>query len=102
MRPGSKRWLAVCKTSSPARSRLFPGKRSSGRGEHCCMASKPLRFHPQAEQEYLTALNWYRERSLTAAMSLEGAFDQALERIREAPYRWPVYFKDFRKYTLRQ
>ena len=66
------------------------------------MASKPLRFHPQAEQEYLTALSWYQERSLTAAMSLEGAFDQALERIREAAYRWPIYFKDFRKYTLRQ
>jgi hypothetical protein len=55
------------------------------------MASKPLRFHPQAEQEYLTALSWYQERSLTAAMSLEGAFDQALERIREAPYRWPIH-----------
>ena len=25
------------------------------------MASKPLRFHPQAEQEYLKALSWYRE-----------------------------------------
>jgi hypothetical protein len=62
------------------------------------VASKPLRFH-QAEQEYLTALSWYQERSLTAAMSLEGAFDQALERIREAPYRWPIYFKDFRKFA---
>ena len=78
------------------------GKRFSRRDVHCCVASKPLRFHPQAEQEYLTALSWYQERSLTAAMSLEGAFDQALERIREAAYRWPIYFKDFRKYTLRQ
>jgi plasmid stabilization system protein ParE len=66
------------------------------------MASKSLRFHPQAEQEYLTALSWYRERSLTAAISLEGTFAQAVARIREAPHRWPIYFKDFRKYTLRQ
>jgi hypothetical protein len=61
------------------------------------MASKPLRFHPQAEQEYLTALNWYRERSLTAAISFEAGFAKAVVRIREAPQRWPIYFKDFRK-----
>lgn len=28
------------------------------------MASKPLRFHPEAEEEYLVSLSWYRERSL--------------------------------------
>jgi plasmid stabilization system protein ParE len=66
------------------------------------MASKPLRFHPEAQQEYLTALAWYRERSLIAAINFEGAFDQAVARIREAPLRWPIYFKDFRKYILRQ
>ena len=66
------------------------------------MASKPLRFHPQAEQEYLTALGWYRERSLIAAINFESAFEQAVGKIREGPHRWPLYFKDFRKYTLRQ
>lgn len=66
------------------------------------MESKPLRFHPQAEQEYLTAVGWYRERSLIAAINFESAFEQAVARIREAPHRWPIYFGDFRKYTLRQ
>ena len=66
------------------------------------MASKPPRFHPQAEQEYLTALGWYRERSLIAAVNFESAFAQAIGRIQEAPQRWPVYVGDFRKYTLRQ
>jgi plasmid stabilization system protein ParE len=66
------------------------------------MASKPLRFHPRAEQEYLTALRWYRERSPIAAINFESAFGHAVEKIREAPQRWPVYFMDFRKYTLRQ
>ena len=28
------------------------------------MASKLLRFHPEAEEEYLLSLSWYRERSL--------------------------------------
>lgn len=45
------------------------------------MASKPLRFHPQAQQEYLAALGWYGERSLDAALNFE---------------------RDLRKYTLRQ
>jgi hypothetical protein len=66
------------------------------------MASKPLRFHSQAEQEYLTALAWYRERSLIAATNFESAFDRAVTKIIEAPQRWPIYIADFRKYTLRQ
>jgi hypothetical protein len=56
------------------------------------MASKPLRFHPEAEQEYLTALAWYRERSFSAAINFESAFEQAVGRMREAPERWPIYF----------
>jgi hypothetical protein len=63
------------------------------------MASKPLRFHPQAEQ---AALAWYRARSFIAAANFESAVGRAVARIRKAPLRWPVYSADFRKYTLRQ
>lgn len=35
------------------------------------MGTKVVRFHPEAEQEYLAALAWYRERSLTAATDFE-------------------------------
>jgi hypothetical protein len=66
------------------------------------MASKPLRFHPEAEREYLTSLSWYRDRSRIAATNFETAFERAVERIRAAPQRWPLYFRDFRKYVLRQ
>jgi toxin ParE1/3/4 len=66
------------------------------------MVSNPLRFHPQAEQEYLTALACNGERSLIAAINFESAFNQAVGKIREAPQRWPPYVADFRKYTLRQ
>jgi hypothetical protein len=66
------------------------------------MASKPLRFHPEAEQEYLSALAWYRERSPIAASNFEIVFGQAIEKVRETPQRWPIYFGDFRKYTLHQ
>jgi plasmid stabilization system protein ParE len=66
------------------------------------MAGKRVRFHPEAEQEFLTSLQWYRERSLTAAVDFERAVTGAIENIALAPERWPSYFDQFRKYTLRQ
>jgi|ERR1700674_947569 len=55
------------------------------------MTSKPLEFHPEAEQEYLEALAWYRERSPTAAIGFENSFDRAIRTIKDAPHRWPLY-----------
>jgi plasmid stabilization system protein ParE len=66
------------------------------------MTSKPLRFHPEAEQEYLTALGWYRERSVAAANQLEIALIRSIGKISGNPRRWPMYVGEFRKYTLRQ
>jgi hypothetical protein len=66
------------------------------------MASKPLEFHPEAEQEYLTALAWYRERSMVAAINFASEFERATARIREAPQRWPLYFADCKRYILHQ
>lgn len=66
------------------------------------MEDRPLEFHPEAEEEYLGALAWYRERSLPAGVKFEEAFRQAVQRIKDSPERWPVYFARFRKYTLRQ
>jgi hypothetical protein len=58
------------------------------------MASKPLRFHPQAEQEYLTAQAWYRERSLIAAINFETTFGQAIEQLGKlliaGQSKWPI------------
>jgi plasmid stabilization system protein ParE len=66
------------------------------------MAHKPLRLHPEAEQEYLAALAWYRERSPTAAKQFQNAVKQAGRTIQRAPQRWPFYFGDFRRYALHQ
>jgi toxin ParE1/3/4 len=66
------------------------------------MGSKPVRFHPDAEQEYLAALGWYRDRSTVAAADFELALTNAVETISLAPRRWPSYLGRFRKYTLRQ
>lgn len=66
------------------------------------MAHKPLRLHPEAEQEYLAALAWYRDRSPTAAGQFQSAIRRAGQAIQRAPRRWPYYFGDFRRYTLHQ
>jgi hypothetical protein len=51
------------------------------------MASKPLEFHLEAEQEYLSALAWYPEPSPIAAINFENAFERAIRTIIEAPHR---------------
>jgi plasmid stabilization system protein ParE len=66
------------------------------------MAIKPLRLHPEAEQEYLAALAWYQERSSAAARQFQNALEQAGQTIQRNPQRWPFYFGNFRKYTLHQ
>jgi plasmid stabilization system protein ParE len=66
------------------------------------MGELPVELHPEAEEEYLGSLAWYRERSLSAAENFERMFDRAIQEISDAPERWPVYFSRFRKYTLRQ
>ena len=66
------------------------------------MASKPVRFHPEADQEYLSSLAWYKERSLTAALDFESEFQKAVSVIAEAPERWPIYFSRCRRYVLHQ
>ena len=66
------------------------------------MASNPLELHPQAEEEYLTSLDWYVERSPLAAANFQKAFERAIEKIQAAPTRWPIYFEGCRKYALHQ
>jgi len=66
------------------------------------MASKPLQFHPEAEEEYLTSLAWYRERSLSAATNFQRQFQQAVSRIQKTPQRWPQYFGVCQRYILHQ
>jgi plasmid stabilization system protein ParE len=66
------------------------------------MGNKPVRFHPEAEREYLAALNWYNDRSPTAAANFENVIGKAVTAVGRSPARWPIYFQAFRKYTLRQ
>ena len=64
------------------------------------MASRPVRLHPEAQNEYLSSLAWYKERSLDAAFDFEYEFQRTVSAIAESPERWPVYLASCRRYVL--
>lgn len=51
---------------------------------------KPIEFHPEAEQDLLEAIRWYRDRSEVAAQAFALEIDHAIEHLAEAPTRWRV------------
>lgn len=64
------------------------------------MENRQIELHPEAEQEYLHAISWYGQRSITAGTRFESAFQQALNKIHDSPRRWTTYFDDVHRYTL--
>lgn len=64
------------------------------------MASSPVRFHEAAAAEYEAAVNWYFERSQLAASKFASELSRAIEKIAEAPDRWPAYILNTRRYLL--
>ena len=63
---------------------------------------KPIEFLPEAEAEYLSALSWYRERSLAAAANFEAEFKRAIESVGDNPERWAYYLAGCRRFLLHQ
>lgn len=57
-------------------------------------------FHPEAAEEVETARQWYAERSPPVAGAFLVELDLAVERVREAPHRWPRYGIGARRYIL--
>jgi toxin ParE1/3/4 len=66
------------------------------------MAAKPLALHPAALEEAKSAVQWYLERSETAARKFTAALDEALDRIIESPDRWPIDTDSTHKFVLRR
>jgi len=59
-----------------------------------------LQFHPEAEEELAEALGWYASRSEVAAQAFALEIDHAINRILEAPLRYPVGRRGERKFVL--
>jgi plasmid stabilization system protein ParE len=61
---------------------------------------KPLELHPAAIAEAEDAASWYAERDPRVAARFAEELDAALERIAEAPHRWPLYIHGTRRVRL--
>ena len=57
-------------------------------------------FHPEAAEEVGIARQWYAERSPLTAKAFLAELDLGVERIREAPQRWPRHRTGARRYIL--
>jgi len=64
------------------------------------MTARQIGFHPAAVEEALAAARWYRVRSRRAAESFVTEITQALDRIADAPQRWPADLTGTRKVRL--
>ena len=59
-----------------------------------------IRFHPAAAAEVEAAVQWYAERSPIAAAAFAAEVTTCVERVREAPKRWPRYVHGTRRYLF--
>ena len=57
-------------------------------------------FHPAAIEEAESAARWYRERSLLAAARFVDELNETIDRIVDAPRRWPLGERGTRKVKL--
>jgi plasmid stabilization system protein ParE len=62
--------------------------------------ARQIDFHPEAVSEARAAIQWYRERSHSAANGFLAEIDRAIEKISQAPEMWSLYFKGTRRFLL--
>ncbi|MCC7386497.1 MAG: type II toxin-antitoxin system RelE/ParE family toxin [Deltaproteobacteria bacterium] len=59
-----------------------------------------IALHPLAEEEASAAAAWYAERDPAVSAAFFDELDQALDRIAEAPRRWPRHLAGTRRPML--
>jgi len=59
-----------------------------------------VRFFEEAEDEVEESRAWYRFRSESAEVAFLRELDHALDRVTEAPHRWPKYIAGTRRYVF--
>lgn len=64
------------------------------------MSAASFTFHPAAIEEAVLAARWYRERSPLAASRFVAELDDVIDKIIEAPLRWPRSARGTRKVKL--
>ena len=64
------------------------------------MPSKAVEFQPEALLDYRTSVQWYLERSSTAASRFADEVEGAIAAIAENPQRWPIDSNGARRFVL--
>lgn len=64
------------------------------------MTAKDFYLHPAAIEEAEAAARWYMERSPRAAQKFVDELNQVIDKILEAPHRWPRDTNGTRKLNL--
>lgn len=64
------------------------------------MPNVRISFHPAAGAEVDVAVQWYAERSPVAARAFAAEVNACVERVAEAPERWPNYVHGTRRYLF--
>jgi len=59
-----------------------------------------ISFHPSAAAEVQAAVRWYAERSTVAARAFAAEVSACIQRVEEAPDRWPRFLHDTRRYLF--
>jgi toxin ParE1/3/4 len=63
-------------------------------------SAKRYRLHPEAWAELEIADDWYFAHSVDASIEFLSSLDEALDKISNAPLRWPSYLHGTRRYVL--
>jgi toxin ParE1/3/4 len=66
------------------------------------MAVKALELHPAALAELISAIDWYRQRNKSAAVSFTLELDRAIDLVTASPMRWPRGEHQTRKFVMRR
>lgn len=61
-----------------------------------------IRFHPEAQAEYQSALLWYQARSPGAAARFEAEVENVLNQLAASPGMFPLYDEEHRYVMLRR
>lgn len=66
------------------------------------MAKINVSFHTEAMEEYIASYAWYFEKGEHLGEAFEHEIERTIRLIIEAPERWPVYEKRFRRVLVRR
>jgi len=64
------------------------------------VASREIRWHPEALEEAREARDWYASRSLSAARGFLTALENAVKAVVEDPLRWPARAQGCRQFVF--